>query len=181
MKLRMVIIFSLLLCLVLFSGCSVQSIAKEGLDHSAFPVEIRTDEVTKAPVSELESDQMMEAQNEVLYGSLSPEEEATVCQVALDHTYEVFDEVFSKERRAFEKEDLIAVVDPAVHWGECFRHGASKWMEYTKKYGLEEYPDRIASVGIEVRPSAEGSTLGYSVFLVKPLNTDTWIIVNYGF
>ena len=68
-----------------------------------------------------------------------------------------------------------------MNWGECFKHGASEWMEYTKKYGLEEYPDRIAFVGIDVRPGAEGTTLGYSVFLVKPLDTDTWIIVNYGF
>ena len=144
----------------------------ESLAPTAVSTEAPTEAAAEAPT---------ETPKESLYGRLSPEEEAAVCQVVMEHIYEVFDEVFPKEGRAFEKEDLIAVLEPAVHWGEYFRHGGFEWMEYTKKYGVEGHPDRIAYVGINIRPGAEGSTQGYSVFLVKPLDTDTWIIVNYGF
>ena len=107
-----------------------------------------------------------------------PQAAAIVKELALDHMYKTLaDSEFPIEwSSSQDNEASVTVVDPLA-WGEYSEGGGgTAWMVYAEKYGVQDHPDRIALIVIYPKISPV-----YSVTLVKPLETDVWTIVNYGF
>ena len=112
----------------------------------------------------------------VLYGNITVEDEALVKEIARNHFKAVADSFYQKEWRSFTDDQVVVELAAPVPWGTPFDDGNGSWTFYAEKYDLRDHPDRVACVLI--RP---GNDPLFSVFLVKPLDTNTWEIVNYGF
>ncbi len=113
-----------------------------------------------------------------VYGNITLEDAAIVKELALDHMYKTLtDSEFPIEwSSSQDNEASVTVLDPLA-WGDYSEGGGgTAWMVYAEKYGVQDHPDRIALVVIYPKISPV-----YSVTLVKPLETDVWTIVNYGF
>ncbi len=113
---------------------------------------------------------------EVLYGNVPVEDEALVKYIAWNHFKAVADSFYPKEWRSFTDDQVVIELASPVSWGTPFDDGNGSWTFYAEKYNLRDHPDRVACVLIH-----PGNDPLFSVFLVKPLSTNTWEIVNYGF
>ena len=139
------------------------------------PSESSTDTTETTTVTE-PSESFADTDNDFLYGQLSKEDEVLVRQIAFDYFLEVYEICYPKELIQFTEDEIEVTLDAPVPWGKTLSNGDSGWTEKVEKMGLRNHPDRVAHVMIFPKNAPPTSAL-----LVKPLDTDEWVIVNYGF